>query len=85
MWWLKDVWVIDPSQTISAPRDVLVKGGQVLEISSSMTEEEVLAKAQGESVNTVDGKGKFVFPGLIDVHTHLREPGQEDKEDILSG
>lgn len=85
MWWLKDVWVIDPGQLISAPRDVLVKGGQVLEISSSMTEEEVLAKAQGESLETVNGKGKFVFPGLIDVHTHLREPGQEDKEDILSG
>ncbi|HUX47365.1 MAG TPA: dihydroorotase, partial [Desulfosporosinus sp.] len=80
MWWLKDVWVIDPSQKLSAPRDVLVKGRQVLEISSSMTEEEVLTKAQGEAVDAVNGKGKFVFPGLIDVHTHLREPGQEDKE-----
>lgn len=85
MWWLKDVWVIDPSQKLSAPRDVLIKGGRVLEISSSMTEEEVLTKAEGESVDTVNGKGKYVFPGLIDVHTHLREPGQEDKEDILSG
>lgn len=85
MWWLKDVWVIDPSQKISAPRDVLIKDGKVLEISSSMTEEEVLAKAQGEALETINGKGKFVFPGLIDVHTHLREPGQEDKEDILSG
>jgi len=85
MWWLKNVWVIDPSQKISAPRDVLIKGGQVLEVSSSMTEEEVLAKAQDESLETINGKGKFVFPGLIDVHTHLREPGQEDKEDILSG
>jgi dihydroorotase len=85
MWWLKDVWVIDPSQSLSAPRDVLVKGGQVLEISSSMTEEEVSTKAEGEAVDVVNGKGKFVFPGLIDVHTHLREPGQEDKEDILSG
>ena len=85
MWWLKDVWVIDPSQKLSAPRDVLVQGGQVLEISSSMTEEEVLEKAQGESIDAVNGQGKFLFPGLIDVHTHLREPGQEDKEDILSG
>jgi len=85
MWWLKDVWVIDPSQKLSIPRDVLVQGGQVLEISSSMTEEEVLEKAQGESIEAVNGKGKFLFPGLIDVHTHLREPGQEDKEDILSG
>lgn len=85
MWWLKDVWVIDPSQKISARRDVLIKGGQVLEITPSKTEEEVLAKAQGETLETINGKGKFLFPGLIDVHTHLREPGQEDKEDILSG
>ncbi|MGI6120423.1 MAG: dihydroorotase [Desulfosporosinus sp.] len=85
MWWLKDVWVIDPSQNLSAPRDVLVKGGQILEISSSMTEEEILKKAQGEAVETINGKGKYLFPGLIDVHVHLREPGQEDKEDILSG
>jgi len=85
MWWLKEVWVIDPSQSLSAPRDVLVKGGQVLEMASSMTEEEVLTIAQGEPVETINAKGKFVFPGLIDVHTHLREPGQEEKEDILSG
>jgi dihydroorotase len=85
MWWLKEVWVIDPSQSLSAPRDVLIKGGQVLEMSSSRTEEEVSAIAQGEPVETINGKGKFLFPGLIDVHTHLREPGQEEKEDILSG
>lgn len=85
MWWLKDVSVIDPSQKLSSPQNVLVQGGRILEISTSMTEEEVLAKAQGESVEILDGKGKFLFPGLIDVHTHLREPGQEDKEDILSG
>jgi len=85
MWWLKDVWVIDPSQNLSASRDVLVKGGQVLEMSASRTEEEVLTIAQGEPVETINGKGKFLFPGLIDVHTHLREPGQEEKEDILSG
>ena len=53
MLWLKEVWVIDPSQKLSAPRDVLVKGGQVLEISSSMTEDEVLTKAEGESVDTI--------------------------------
>ncbi|TGE32712.1 dihydroorotase [Desulfosporosinus sp. Sb-LF] len=85
MWWLKEVRVIDPSQMISSARDVLIKNGKVLEISSSMTEAEVLAKAQGEPVEAIEGKGKFLFPGLIDVHTHLREPGQEDKEDILSG
>ncbi|MDQ7096126.1 dihydroorotase [Desulfosporosinus sp. PR] len=85
MWWLKDVWVIDPSQKISSPQNVLIQEGKVLEMVSSITEEEVLNKAQGEEVETVNGQGKFLFPGLIDVHTHLREPGQEDKEDIFSG
>jgi dihydroorotase, multifunctional complex type len=85
MWWLKEVGLVDPSQTISSPCDVLIKDGKVLDVSSSLTETEVLAKAQGEALEIIDGKGKFLFPGLIDVHTHLREPGQEDKEDILSG
>ncbi|MDP4127189.1 MAG: dihydroorotase [Bacillota bacterium] len=85
MWWLKEVGVIDPSQTISSPCDVLIKDGKVLDIASSLTEVDVSAKAQGEAVETIEGKGKFLFPGLIDVHTHLREPGQEEKEDILSG
>jgi dihydroorotase len=85
MWWLKDVWVVDPSQKISGSQNVLVKDGKILDAAPSMTEEQVMLKAQGESVETVNGQGKFLFPGLIDVHTHLREPGQEDKEDILSG
>lgn len=85
MWWLKEVKVVDPGQSISSPRDVLIKDGKVFNVSSSLTEAEVLEKAQGEAVESIEGKGKFLFPGLIDVHTHLREPGQEDKEDILSG
>lgn len=85
MWWLKDVSVVDPSQTISSPCDVLVKEGKILDISAPLTETDVLARAQGEAVEQINGQGKYLFPGLIDVHTHLREPGQEDKEDILSG
>lgn len=85
MLWLKDVWVIDPSQNLSETQNVLVKSGQVFEMCSVITEKEVVDKSQGEAVEIIDGKGKYVFPGLIDVHTHLREPGQEDKEDILSG
>ncbi|MGC7870388.1 dihydroorotase [Desulfosporosinus sp. SYSU MS00001] len=85
MLWLKDVLVVDPSQKLSSPQSVLVKEGKILAISSSMSDEEVQFKAQGEAIETINGQGKFLFPGLIDVHTHLREPGQEDKEDILSG
>lgn len=85
MWWLKNVHIIDPRQELAGVRDVLVADGKILEIALSYTEEEVAAKSSGEEVKTVEGKGRYLFPGLIDVHTHLREPGQEDKEDILSG
>ncbi|AFM42599.1 dihydroorotase [Desulfosporosinus acidiphilus SJ4] len=82
---LKDVWVVDPGQKLSSPQSVLVKEGKILAMASTMSEEEVHSQAQEETIETINGEGKFLFPGLIDVHTHLREPGQEDKEDILSG
>lgn len=85
MWWVKNVWLVDPVQKISGQYDVLVKDGKVRSISGSLNEVEVIAQAQDEEIVKVDGDGKYLFPGLIDVHTHLREPGQEDKEDIASG
>jgi dihydroorotase len=85
MWWLKDVTVIDPTQKLSGAQNVLIKDGRILEITATLTEEEAQTKAQGEILEVIGGQGKIVIPGLIDVHTHLREPGQEDKEDILSG
>ena len=86
IWWIRDVQVIDPSQSLpGSPLDVLIKDGKVLAVGPAMNEGDVTDKAQGESLEIIQGKGKYVFPGLIDVHTHLREPGQEDKEDILSG
>lgn len=85
MLWLKNVQIVDPSQDLLALRDILVKGERVLEISDSFTEDEIRAKAEGETLEIFNGGGKLLFPGLIDVHTHLREPGQEEKEDIASG
>lgn len=43
------------------------------------------AAAQGERVETLDCAGQWVVPGFVDLHVHLREPGQEYKEDIVSG
>lgn len=85
MWWIKGAIVVDPASGVNGERDVLVQGKKILAVSQSLNEEEVAAVAKGERVETVDGEGKYLFPGLIDVHTHLREPGQEDKEDIASG
>jgi dihydroorotase len=56
--------------------DILVKDGKIAKIGPAVT-------AKGEEV--IDGTGLTAFPGLIDMHVHLREPGLEYKEDIESG
>jgi len=69
--------VIDPSQKLDATLDVLVENGIVKEIGSGL--------AAPTGAETIDAAGKYVVPGLIDMHVHLRDPGLEYKEDIVSG
>jgi dihydroorotase len=69
--------VIDPSQGLDEVLDVLVEKGLVKEVGKG------LAAPGGAEV--VDAAGKYVVPGLIDMHVHLRDPGLEYKEDIVSG
>lgn len=69
--------VIDPSQGIDEVLDILVENGVVKELGKGLK-----APAGGE---TIDASGKIVTPGLIDMHVHLRDPGLEYKEDIVSG
>lgn len=69
--------VIDPSQKLDGVMDVLVENGVIKEIGTGLT-----APAGAE---TIDATGKYVVPGLIDMHVHLRDPGLEYKEDIISG
>ena len=56
--------------------DILVAGGKIAKIGKNL---------RAEGAEKIDAKGKTVFPGLIDMHVHLREPGFEYKEDIASG
>lgn len=69
--------VIDPSQGLDHEADLLIDGDRIAGIFSP-----------GESfgdAERIDVRGMVVAPGLIDIHVHLREPGQEYKEDIESG
>ena len=68
--------VIDPARGFDGEADVLIKDGVVAQIGKDL--------AVG-SARVVDVRGQWVVPGLIDLHTHLREPGQEYKEDIATG
>jgi dihydroorotase len=60
--------------------DVVVERGKI-----TLVGRDAAANVSGEKVRTVEGKGKLLLPGFIDLHAHLREPGQEYKEDIASG
>jgi dihydroorotase len=74
---IKNGRVIDPSQKVDDVLDVLVEKGLVKEIGKGLT--------APEGVKTIDASGTYVVPGLIDMHVHLRDPGLEYKEDIVSG
>ena len=72
---IKNGRIIDPANTIDAPGDLLVVDGRIADPASGVP----------ATVREVDARGLWVVPGLIDMHVHLREPGEEYKEDILSG
>lgn len=69
--------VLDPVSGVEGVRDVLIEDGRIARVAGSIK--------GAASVETIDGKGMTVVPGLIDLHTHLREPGHEHKETIASG
>lgn len=59
-------------------RDVLIKDSEIVSLDKSIT-------GHLDIDREIDAKGKFIFPGFIDLHTHLRTPGREDEEDLVSG
>ncbi|MDX8408231.1 MAG: hypothetical protein R8L58_07590 [Mariprofundaceae bacterium] len=67
--------VIDPANAIDEVCDVWVEDGQIAGVGVF----------SGTADETLDASGQYVCPGLVDMHVHLREPGQEWKEDIVSG
>lgn len=71
--------LIDPAAGIDAAKDILLKDGRVAEIAGPGK----LKQANGTEV--LDATGLTVAPGLIDIHVHLREPGQTHKETIATG
>jgi dihydroorotase len=70
--------LVDPSQKLEGKYDLLLKNGRVAEIAAP-------GKLRGKSDENLDARGLIVAPGLIDIHVHLREPGQSQKETIASG
>jgi dihydroorotase len=71
--------VIDPANRLDAVADLLILNGKIAAVGK-----DAATKAPGE-IGRFDAKGKIVCPGLIDLHVHLREPGQTAKENIATG
>ncbi|MGB9186046.1 MAG: dihydroorotase [Solirubrobacteraceae bacterium] len=76
---IRGAHVLDPRAGIDERQDVLIRGGMVAELGAP---ESLPRPAGGE---TIEARGKHVFPGFVDPHVHLRTPGQEYKEDIDTG
>ena len=70
--------LIDPASRIDAPRDLLIEQGRVTAVEPTIA-------VDPKSVDVIDATGLIVTPGLVDIHVHLREPGQSYKETIASG
>src|ERR1700752_751047 len=75
---IKGGHVIDPAAKIDAPMDVLLRDGRVAEVAPPN-------KIRGGAAEKFDARGLIVDPGFIDLHVHLREPGQGYKETIATG
>lgn len=72
--------VIDPARKLEAVRDVLIVGGRIKEVSAGLSKKKAVL-----DTTTIDAKGLWVLPGLVDMHVHLREPGREGDETIATG
>ena len=67
--------IIDPSQKLEIKADLLLKDGRIAAVGRDL----------GRADRTIDATNHLVTPGLIDIHVHFREPGDEEEETIASG
>lgn len=73
---IKNGHIVDPVNKLDGVADILIDGEKISRIGKNIS-------AKGATI--IEAKGKLVLPGLVDMHAHLREPGREDRETILTG
>jgi len=73
---IKNGRILDPSSQFDEKSDLLVENGMITKIS---------AKIKEKAETVIDARGCYVMPGFIDLHVHLRDPGFEEKETVVTG
>ncbi len=76
---IKGGHVVDPKNNIDEICDVFIDKGVITDVGTNIELEDV------DGVEVIDATGKYVTPGLVDMHVHLRDPGFTHKEDIETG
>lgn len=72
---IKNATVVSPADGINEQLDILVRDGVIAQIGKNLSDD----------CNSIDAEGLYAIPGLVDMHVHLRDPGQTHKEDIITG
>ncbi|WP_448983367.1 dihydroorotase [Olsenella uli] len=74
---LKGAHAVDPQVGLDGMTDILVEGSDIVEVGAGL--------APADGVEVIDAAGKYLVPGLVDMHVHFRDPGFEYKETIETG
>lgn len=72
---IKNAHIVSPADNLDRVADVLIQDGKIAEIAENLSTD----------AEIIDAKGLTLIPGLVDMHVHLRDPGQTHKEDIFTG
>lgn len=81
--WIRNGHLLDPASQRDEVCDLYIEDGKVAATGSLLSDSE--KKARREEAKVIDASGKYVMPGFVDLHVHLREPGFEYKETIRTG
>lgn len=75
---IKNAHTVSPADKLNGKYDILIQGGKIAKIAQEIS-------AASFDAEVINAEGLYAIPGLVDMHVHLRDPGQTQKEDIISG
>lgn len=73
---IKNAHLVNPANNADSITDILIEDNKIKEINKNIN---------AKDADVIDAESAYVFPGFIDLHVHLRDPGQTHKEDIITG